>query len=118
MAIAVDPRETFPYVLKQDRDAPEADQTTFELSALTERDERRLIGKAAEDTLTFAYECLGLALKGWSNLQGEAGEQVEYTPGKKGGASDAALDLLHSSWRIELAFVVLQRGQLTDAEGN
>ncbi len=130
MAIAVDPKQTFQYVLKCDRDLADEEQTVFELRGLTTAEEARVadsmitsVPGESELSLrsgTHQLTLLRAGLRGWRNLRDAAGVEVpfESTKGHPGSVTDKSLDRLLPAWRTELANAVSERGEIDVVEGN
>ena len=130
MPIALDPKSTFPYVLKDDRELPEAEQTVFELRGLTVSEEAAvsdsmILAHGGTDELSFRagthqLTILRMGLRRWSNFAGNDGKPVPFEVGKgyPRSVTDECLDRLLPRHRQELANAILERGTITEAEGN
>ena len=105
------PRDRWDYVLKAEREAPESEQTVFELGDLTERDRSEILdtmtagmdadGNVTDDKLaTRVYRVVRCGLRGWRNLRDAEGE-VAFEPDGR-FASDASLGLLPFQVKAEL----------------
>lgn len=141
MPIALDPKETFSYVLEDERKLPEDDQTVFQLRGLTISEEASLNNSLiASDmggeemkwkTGDYQLNTLKRGLIGWSNFRDATGNEVaceivertgfrKKTSGKveDPGVALECLDRLSSAHRTELANAIGNRGKVSEAEGN
>lgn len=125
MPIALDPSETFEYVLECDRDLPEGEQTTFTLRGLTgaERDRiddmlivRNVDGSQSYRTGSATTAALRYGLKGWGGFRDAGGGEVSFKA-VRGTVTDECLDRLAPAWRTELANAITSRGEVSEAEG-
>ena len=88
MPIALDPKSTFPYVLEDDRSAPEGEQTVFQLRGLTVAEEASvsdsmILATAGADELSFRagthqLTVLRHGLRGWSGFRDSEGKEVSF----------------------------------------
>jgi hypothetical protein len=127
--IALDPKATFEYVLEDDRTLPEEDRTVFTLRGLTVSEEARVADSMissipGQDELAFRsgthqLTVLRYGLRGWANFNDPGGKEVIYdtVKGSPRHVSDACLDRLLPKHRQELTSAVLERGSITEAEG-
>lgn len=131
MPIALNPRDTFDYVLECDRDLPEEQQTVFVLRGLTVAQEAKVSDSmistvAGSDEIhmragSHALTILRMGLRGWRNFKDESGADVPFEEDKSRrprGISDECLDRLHPAWRTELANAIDSHGRVTSEEGN
>lgn len=130
MPIALDPKSTFPYVLKDDRELPKEQQTVFQLRGLTVSEEATVTdsmilahGGVEELSVragTHQLTVLRYGLKGWSNFKNADGADVafEVEKGHPRCVTDACLDRLLPKYRAELSSAILERGVITEDEGN
>ncbi len=130
MPIALDPKSTYPYVLKAERDLPEAQQTVFHLRGLTVSEEASvsdsmILAHSGSDELAFRagthqLTVLRFGLRGWERFCNAEGDEVpfESTKGHPRHVTDECLDRLHPKDRAELAAAILERGEITASEGN
>lgn len=134
MAIAIDPREKFEYILEADRDKPEDEQTVWELRALTFAQRNAL-----EDMPTFTgekevapkmgkmtRETLRAGLAGWRNFKDARGRIIEFecdpcersVLGRKcKPVLDRCLERIHPSDVVELVNAISEVQRITDEEG-
>lgn len=130
MPIALDPKSTFSYVLRDDRELPKEQQTVFELRGLTVAEEASVTdsmilahGGVEELSVragTHALTVLRFGLKGWSNFKNADGADVafEVEKGHPRHITDTCLDRLAPKHRQELMQAILDRGTVTEDEGN
>jgi len=130
MPIALDPKSTFSYVLRDDRELAKEQQTVFELRGLTVAEEASVTdsmilahGGVEELSVragTHALTVLRYGLRGWSNFLDSAGQPVpfETEKGHPRHCTDACLDRLAPRHRQELMQAILDRGSVTEKEGN
>jgi len=130
MPIALDPKSTFPYVLEDDRAMPEEDQTVFDLRGLTVAEEAAvsdsmILAHGGMDELSFRagthqLTVLRKGLRGWANFKGADGEAIPFkqSRGHPGCVTDESLDRLLPRHRQELSNAILERGSITEQEGN
>lgn len=129
MPIALDPKATFDYVLEDDRDLPTDDQTVFTLRGLTVAEEARVADSMissipGQEELAFRsgthqLTVLRFGLRGWSNFKNGDGAYVDFgtSKGNPRHVTDESLDRLLSRHRTELVGAVLDRGSISEAEG-
>jgi hypothetical protein len=130
MPIALDPKSTFEYVLVDDRELPKEQQTTFELRGLTVSEEASVTdsmilahGGVEEMSVragTHALTVLRYGLRGWRNFHDADGNAVEFETGRghPKQVTDACLDRLLPKYRQEIMQAILDRGTVTESEGN
>ena len=126
MAIAIQPKKGFDYVLEDDRKFPPEKQTVWKLRGLSIgeqsdvqdslRTERSDTGETSWKTGTLLLKTLRAGLVGVSNFLDESGAAVEFTKDKSGVVSDEFLDRLAPAWRTELANAISGAGQLSDKQ--
>lgn len=105
MVIFVAPGDLWDYTLREDRDEPDA--CVFQLSCLSEKQERKVAKMPAEECVAYALaECQGLG--GWLGMRDYNGNPVEFPGAAK------ALDGLSAKTRGELFEAVLTRGGSID----
>ncbi len=114
---------TWTYILEDERDLDEAEQTRWLLRPLTFHEDTVLVNRisnnlGAGDTAKLALEA---GLEGWENLTGEDGEPVEVqTKTRKPlgknvrTVTTALLDLIPSKVRHELATAIIEHGRLKE----
>lgn len=126
--IAIDPRETWDYVLKAERET--ADPTVFVLGVLKVADEAALqdrlaVIKDGATTIasgTHTLEVLRRGLRGWRGFRFTDGRDVPFETNnglKRDGvapATDATLDYLPPDVRKELAEAIIERNRITEPE--
>lgn len=129
MPIALDPKATFEYVLEDDRKLPVEERTVFKLRGLTVAEEARVADSMissvpGQDELSFRsgthqLTVLRFGLRGWSNFKDSSGSDVEFelTSRHPRHITDEALDRLLPKYRIELVNAIMERGTITEAEG-
>lgn len=111
MAIARDPRTTWKYVLREDRELPRDKQTVFHLKHLTLAQEQaafdgieRTHGQSViVNTGARCLDILRAGLTGWDNLLDESGATIEPKKDAQGRVRDESLMLLSLEQRLELA---------------
>ena len=130
MPIALDPKATFKYVLECDKSLPEAEQTSFELRGLTVAEEAAvsdsmIMAHGGTDELSFRagthqLTVLRHGLRGWEKFQDGAGAEIPFIIGKghPRQVTDESLDRLLPAWRQELVGAIMDRGSITEDEGN
>jgi hypothetical protein len=129
MPIALDPKATFEYVLEDDRTLDAEAQTRFTLRGLTVAEEARVADSMissipGQEELSFRsgthqLTVLRYGLRGWTNFLTAEGAQVpfEVNKGAPRHVTDDCLDRLLPRHRQELVSVILERGSVTEAEG-
>ena len=129
MPIALDPKATFTYVLEDDRTLPEEERTVFTLRGLTVAEEARVAASMissipGQEELSFRsgthqLTVLRHGLRGWSQFVDGTGKDVPFITGKGSPrcVTDDCLDRMLPSHRQELCGVILERGAVTEAEG-
>lgn len=129
MPIALDPKATFSYVLEDDRKLPEAEQTVFTLRGLTVAEEAKVADSMissipGQEELSFRsgthqLTVLRHGLRGWSNFKNADSKDIlfEANKGNPRWVTDECLDRLLPKHRQELVGVVLERGSVTEEEG-
>ena len=129
MPIALDPKATFTYVLEDDRTIPEGERTVFTLRGLTVAEEARVADSMissipGQEELSFRsgthqLTVLRHGLRGWSQFLDGTGAEVPFTIGKGNPrcVTDECLDRMLPRHRQELCGVILDRGAVTEAEG-
>lgn len=124
MAIAVDPKKVFDYVLLCDREQPKEQQTIFHLKVLTARELADIEDKAARADMqgnlefrsgTQIIRILNAGMKGWSNFKNAAGEEVAFRE-NNGAPRQENWDVLRPEWRRELANAITEQNALTEAD--
>jgi hypothetical protein len=129
MPIALDPKATFEYVLTDDRALPEDQRTVFVLRGLTVGEEARVADAMiasipGQEELAFRsgthqLTVLRYGLRGWRNFKDANGADIvfETSKGSPRGVTDDCLDRLLPRHRQEIVAVILERGSVTEAEG-
>jgi hypothetical protein len=122
LPIAVDPGESWDYVLEDERDQEPAEaRTVFELKPLTLKDERRVaqLSKGGEDAVG-ATEAGTFILKaglcGWRNFRTARGSDVPFVLGADGKVSDRSLEMIDQASRAEIIKAILYRNTLTETD--
>ena len=131
MVVARNNSESFPYVLKAEREFPPEKQTTFRLRRLSTRQHLLLANLQGEDEAgtsgvkvgTAMVAGLQIGIAGWSNFTDEHGAQIEFKPNKGkhlvegipaiDPASLQQLDLLPTDAAQELAAAILKANEFT-----
>ncbi len=133
MAIALDPREPYDYVLQSDRDLPKEEQTVFQLCRLSARDAARLDdeqlrGKQRDDGVEVSVlqaqhrlAVLHAGLKGWSNFKRKDSTEVEFREKGKFGDTGrriqaGSLDMVNPAHAQEIADEILSSASLTEEQ--
>jgi hypothetical protein len=129
MPIALDPKATYEYVLEEDRKLPEEEQTVFTLRGLTVAEEARVADNMiasipgqeefAFRSGTHQLTVLRFGLRGWSNFKSATGSEVTFDIGRGNPrqVTDEALDRLLPRHRQELVGAIMDRGSVTESEG-
>ena len=129
MPIALDPKATFDFVLEDDRNLPEDDQTVFTLRGLTVAEEARVADSMissipGQEELSFRsgthqLTVLRFGLCGWSGFKDGNGQEVRFETarGNPRHITDECLDRLLSRHRADLVSAILERGTVTEEEG-
>lgn len=126
--IAIDPTQTWDYVLKDERGSSEP--TVFVLSVLSVADEAALQdamvyvegGTTRVNSGTHTVEVLRKGLVGWRNFRFVDGREVPFEVDKsatkrgKAPPSNATLDYLPPAARKELAEAIIERNTITADE--
>lgn len=131
MAIAVSIDRTQTYVLEQDRELPEHDQTVFELRTLTARAKTKILDTTTfgrdEDGLGEAMPLLGQSaliacsygIAGWTNLRTADGTVVEPKfiggGGRDRRLSDESMDAI-APFLLELSGAVTSMNNLDEED--
>lgn len=141
MPIALDPKETYDYVLEAERKLGDEEQTVFQLRGLTIAEEAALNNTlVASDmggdemkwkTGDYQLKTLKLGLVGWRNFNDaegvdvpfEAVERLRLSKQKRSQREDtgvtlACLDRLSSVDRTELANAIGNGAKVSETEGN
>ena len=130
MPIALDPRATFDYVLKEDRELPEEQQTVFELRPLTVSEEARVADSMiasvpGQDEMSiksgsYQLQILRCGLRGWRNFKNAKGADVAFdvTKGNHRHVTDDSLDRLSYANRNELTNAITEHSAVSEEEGN
>jgi hypothetical protein len=122
MPIALDPDRTVEYVLKAERESDDA--TVFYLRALSLR-ERAEVEDAAftlhgEEVLmknaTRRLALLARGLTGWGNFVDKKRQAVVFEKDSRGRADDASLNRLDDETVVELAQVIADLSQVSEAD--
>ena len=129
MPIALDPKATFDYVLEDDRSLPKEDQTVFTLRGLTVAEEAKVADSMissipGEEELSFRsgthqLTILRHGLREWKNFLSSDGKDVPFEAGRGSPryVTDACLDRLLPRHRQELVGAIMDRGSISEAEG-
>jgi hypothetical protein len=120
MAIAVDPKQTYPYVLKEDRNLPESERTIWKIRAPTTRHEREVSLESQRSSIHGSIYMVKHRLAGWDNyrVRKEDGSIVTVTPEFEtdGTLSDKSLDLILLRWKVELSDAILDLGKVSETD--
>tara|TARA_R110002012_G_scaffold313109_4_gene524430 strand:- start:1385 stop:1780 length:396 start_codon:yes stop_codon:yes gene_type:complete len=128
--IALDPKSTFTYVLADDRQLPEEDQTRFELRGLTVSEEAAvsdsmILAQSGMDELSFRagthqLTVLRKGLRDWANFKDAEGAEIPFKrqKGHPPCVTDECLDRLLPRHRQEIMNAILERGSVSTEEGN
>lgn len=112
--IAITPRDTFDYVLEDNRTDKQEDQVVFFLRSPTLAEDAEYLDMASRGSVgSRSLEIVRQHLKGWKNLLDEDGEPIEFEvaeSGRKGKpvASDSSIKLLGPKVMMELARAVIE----------
>jgi|TARA_A100000172_G_scaffold17068_1_gene9347 hypothetical protein len=129
MPIALDPKATFTYVLEDDRSLPEEQRTVFTLRGLTVAEEAKVADSMissipGQEELSFRsgthqLTVLRHGLRGWSNFKNAEGIDIpfETARGNPRHVTDECLDRILPRHRQEIVSVVMERGAVTEEEG-
>jgi len=129
MPIALDPKATFEYVLEDDRKIPEEDRTVFTLRGLTVAEEARVADNMiasipGQEELSFRsgthqLTVLRFGLRGWKNFKSSDEKDVPFEMGRGNPrqVTDEALDRLLPRHRQELVSAIMDRGSISESEG-
>ena len=129
MPIALDPKATFDFVLEDDRKLPEDEQTVFTLRGLTVAEEAKVADSmissipGAEELSfrsgTHQLTVLRFGLRGWKNFTDSDGKEVEMelSRGNPRQVTDDSLDRLIPRHRQELVGAIMDRGSISESEG-
>jgi hypothetical protein len=129
MPIALDPKATFTYVLEDDRKLPEEEQTAFTLRGLTVAEEAKVADSMissipGQEELSFRsgthqLTVLRHGLRSWANLLDANGKEVAFETGRGSPrhVTDDCLDRILPRHRQELVGVILERGSISEEEG-
>lgn len=129
MPIALDPKATFTYVLEDDRKLPEEEQTLFTLRGLTVAEEAKVANSMissipGQEELSFRsgthqLTVLRQGLRGWQNFKDAAGGEIQFETGRGSPrqVTDESLDRILPRHRQELVGAIMERGSITEAEG-
>ena len=130
MPIALNPKQTYSYILECDRELAPEDQTVFEIRGLTVAEEASvsdsmILAHSGGDDFTFRagthqLTVLRLGLRGWKNFRDSEGNEVpfELTKAHPRNVADSSLDRLAPQHRAELMNAILDRGAVSEDEGN
>lgn len=120
MAIAVDPKQSFPYVLKEDRALPSSEQTVWKLQAPTTRHEKDATLESQRSGVHAAIYLCRYRISGWENyrVRRDDGQivAVEAEFAKDGGLTDKVLDLIPLHWKIELSDAIYELGKPSESD--
>lgn len=119
MPIAVDPTESWDYVLPEERDLPDDRRVSFKLKPLTLRDEKRIaqITKGQEDSVGMTEAgtyILKRGLTGWSNYKLADGTSFVCALGADGLITDGCIEHIDIRTRRSLIEAILYRNRLTE----
>ena len=129
MPIALDPKATFDYILEDDRSLDESGQTVFTLRGLTVAEEARVADNMissipGQDELSFRsgthqLTVLRFGMRGWTNFKDASGGEVRFETerGTPKHVTDVCLDRMLARHRTELSNAILERGSVTEKEG-
>lgn len=129
MPIALDPKATFAYVLEDDRKLPPEEQTTFTLRGLTVAEEAKVADSMissipGQEELSFRsgthqLTVLRHGLRDWTNFMDGDGKAVAFEKARAHPSfvTDDCLDRMLPRHRQELVGIILERGSITETEG-
>ena len=129
MPIALDPKATFEFVLEDDRKLPEEDRTVFTLRGLTVAEEARVADNMiasipGQEELSFRsgphqLTVLRFGLRGWKHFKASDDSDVPFELGRGNPrqVTDDALDRLIPRHRQERVAAIMDRGSITESEG-
>lgn len=127
MAIAINPKQTVPYILKADRASPPEKQTTWHFRALTLDEQAQIrdsvLTQNAETNEVIVrggraeLTTLRLGLTSVDNFLDESGKPLKIEK-VNGLVPDELLERVSPADRAELAQAIARRGHVTSAEGN
>lgn len=125
--IAINPKQTVPYVLESERKLPPEKQTTWHFRALTLDEQATIrdmmLARSAEDGAIYVRNgtaeltTLRLGLEKVDNFVDETGAKVEIKK-ENGLVPDDFLERISPRDRSELSRAIANRGHVTSAEGN
>lgn len=133
MVIALDPNETFDYVLEEDRESPESERVVFQLRRTLTPTERRdllnlmpgtLSGSGEQTRIEFSLGAnevytIGAAqrlIRGWRNLTDHNGKPVPCERDNRGLVRERSLDRLRPEWIEELVEVAMRQTGLGEVD--
>lgn len=126
MAIAINPTQTFDYVLRADRELPAEEQTVWKLRGLSHREraqvEDNLATQGGDGQLSFRIgsqrlEILKAGLLGFENFLDAEGRPVPFD--RQGAAvHDRTLDRIAEADATELANAITARNSLSEKESD
>jgi hypothetical protein len=115
------------YVLKEERELPEGEKTTWILGPLTFRDWEEIVGKSlrsdidggihvAVNAMTQARKVLNRGLRGWRNFRREDGSEVQFRTVDENGRRILPEEVLDAVARyaIELANAITEGSRLSE----
>lgn len=128
MPIALDPKQTFDYVVKDDRDLPPEEQTVWHLRCLTIAEESALAdnqysanagsGEIMLKNGSYQVGILRRGVEGVSNFKDANGNEQAVSKAGNGLVPLHFFDLLSTKHREEIATAILTRGEIKEKEGN
>ena len=118
MPIAIDPNETYSYVISTDRALPPETQPTLVFHFPTGRQQIQIAdlfdradnATSTKESLTLRFEAVRVILAGWHNFTDREGNAVEYDPARlEDVLSDNDLTELHARLLREMSMAELEK---------
>lgn len=118
MVLSINPRETFEYVLPEDKDLPEEQRVTWILSGLSMLQWARVMDARTPGAM--ALLTLRMGLRGWRNFRDENGAEIpfELSRGQPRQVTDECLERVPLEVCMALSKQIQSRGEVSVSEGN
>jgi hypothetical protein len=120
MAIAVDPKQTVPFVLAEDRTLPTSEQTVWKIQPPTTRHQREAALESQRSGVHASIYLVKHRLAGWENyrVRKEDGSIVAVEPehDRDGALSDRSLDLIPLRWKVEIGDAIFELGRVSETD--